>query len=300
MPAGIDAGDFARIAKVKTAWSVASATMTLELQRPDSDPINLDLPLPAKTSSDLLTAFRTKYHVDLEAYQLPSDALLGRLKRECDRKTLTALDVNKIRALNEQPVSAKKTLQIGSDTLDIVDKSDDKTLGMWGYYWRHMAMMNGCAIVGAASGWSTWQTTSRYSNFMIRKATSTPRPDWSKVIEADFATRSKWSDLIRNEGLTLETAMARASVECAHLWLLLPAAPSRPTSSGNATRQHTKPRAGPYSRAGPRLADKDAKGRPICRNFNLPHGCSRKDCTFSHTCNLEGCGRSHSRASAHN
>ena len=287
---------------------------------PEAD---LEDPLEAPVKARLDTEFLKYYHFRLRAIRTLADPLIGRMKRENDRRTWTVLPANRARsqAVYSKALSIQR-VTIGNElALDIGRRliQEILELDLRKYVNALRLIMNGHAIVGRyevpgpsgtvrAASFAPWDLCMEYVDFCEGKVFDSPfSPSVDKLRVADESTRELWCEWLRTEGLTMGECLERSKVQAAPFWLW----GEQSAHADVAAREnlHTSAPGAPRKRSAPlalsQYATETNRGKPICDAYNTTGGCAIRGCTEAHVCNFllkdgKACGsQAHVRSAGH-
>ena len=205
---------------LKQAWREADNLQTLLLENKNIGSADDDYaPLPPATHKMLNTTFETKFGFQFQPSEIGADALVGRQRREMERKQPTIYDNNKVRRLVEVQFcpQAKKQKLAQDVSINIGSKPDDLpglvTGGdLFNVLESNSVLMNTMAHAGTLhfttpSGdtilYCDYQEVRKYvarGRLAVARALATgmdPRQVTLLFLSTDLKFREKWVELIR-------------------------------------------------------------------------------------------------------
>ncbi len=266
--------------------------------------------LPAPLARAIATSFRGIFHFSFGPSEIGSDAMLGRARREMERRQPTLHDILRLKRLVEtrsRPTSKRRRLGHGLELVDAPDTEATATLvhhgeNLFSFMESHSALMNTLAHAGVLEFTPRGAAAAmRYADFVVirqysaRCRVACARALSSGVSEAetlalfkttDRAFREKWIELIRGdpELQCYTTAITTTLTSMEPLWQWENGDLHR-RSSPNGPRESTpeRKRSAPGGEEAvtpakaPRTAKTaTAKGKEVdlCKHWNDPRGCA--------------------------
>jgi len=308
-------------------WREADHTEVLRLQRRASGVGEDDLedPLPMHVTDSLMQRFEQRYNYRPGLRDLLCEPLLGRLKREIDRKSHTLITIDRVRTAREASRSVSgKRLKV-AETLHLefsasgISKGPRDVDTSWLYVHLLEILLTGHVMTGTfidAGGkmFATLQTCRDYLSFVKSKALPIvgSAPPLSAVRLADEETRSLWAEQMRS-GSSFDEAVLSTEGKMTAFWLFahrLESAEARQLVENDTQPAPRRPAALPQRNssapaAAKRVAELTSSGKEICKLWNLGKCADKCKAGRMHICNFllkggKACGAtSHRRCDAH-
>ena len=310
--------DPGELAKLKQAWREAEALNSRSLKRAAEglQGEELDSPLDSDVQKQVEDNFRKAYGwPGLPSRQVACDSLLGRVKREFERRQPSMFSILRVRTLAQaQRGNPLKTRRLSeSVSLQLGEGEDDTPASTNGLYaWLLLLQVlcttwavAGCFYTEAGSGkrdrFAHWAQTCEYYSEIAYRAhealllfTEESVVGWIQMVEEEMRARA--IELVRGVQKELwGNALLQALKDCSHRWAetrtslnprakavrpQLPVNPQTPVPPGTPTppgRPQPLPPPG-----GPAPSPKKWKtgstlmnGASVCKRWNDPRGCAK-------------------------
>ena len=302
-------------------WREVDHAESLRLQRKAQGLKQDDLedPLPDHVGEGLRQRFLERYRFSLSLNESLCEPIVGRVKREIDRKCHTLISVDRCRSARESARdSAGKHLKVGASVslhFDTTGSSKGpRTVPSVMVYLQllELLLVGGYAFVGnflyASSNtiFCSMQVVRDYLSFVRAKVaplTGQLQP-LSALRRADEDTRTLWAEAMR-EGKSFDEAVKSCEAKVAALWLF--AHPADVTSAQALVDLDPSPkrRKREEDPNAPKVASVDSSGKSLCRLWN-DGKCNPQSCKHGrqHSCNYltkagVACGQPHRRCEHH-
>ncbi|CAK0861179.1 unnamed protein product [Prorocentrum cordatum] len=286
-PSGLDPADRPLCQPVKAAWQEAEALVASELEiiRKGIGG-DWDDPIDPEVRTKKTRSFVQYYQIKLPSHLIGSDALAERLVREHERKTPTAHDLHKIRALNSEP-GAEKTVGVSIEHRTAVGADDVSTFTAHASIHKHRVLMNTLALA-AAPEWAAadWSVLLDYHEWVVLRLFERKKggvPPVEAVVRAGHSMRSRWAEAIRNDSETLAQAVLSCRTERVSLFAELHSDRAE-GDSGRPQEPAAKKARGALQRV------THLHGKELRKFYNAGTCTYGKRCRFKHACNVKGCG----------
>ena len=194
---------------------------------------DLEDPLPEGQVDSFTDRFEEYYKFALTDGEILCESLLGRLKREIDRKQQALMKCENARSMRETArTAAGKRLRVATDvTINIATKSGAKGPRAVSSNYIYIALLElvligGYALVGCfvppgkSERYAPLSELRDYLAFVKKVALPLNRspPPLHKVVRADEDTRALWAKHMR-KGLTMGEAIRKSEPKQAAFWL---------------------------------------------------------------------------------
>lgn len=231
----------AALAGLKQAWREADALISRGVKRgmEGLSEEALDDPLPHPVQTLMEKEFTDHYHFELEPRFQGSDSLVGRLKREADKRSPSMFSVTRVRSLaHANKVGDPKRHRLAESLLlelddphALLDDSSADRLRTRLYQYTVLAntwALTGCCLVDTPTGkvaFCTWPEAIRYvqmlrdkSEHLIDKYSESSVVSYLLRTEEDL--RAKAIELARKktDPISWGQALERVAKDYSHLW----------------------------------------------------------------------------------
>ena len=309
-------------------WRECEHAEQLRLSRKatGSAPDDAETPLDTQITESMLAKFEQRYGYKPPLNEQLCDPLLGRIKREIDRKSHTLIPVDRVRTARESArVTRGSSVQLPGDLeLKLPGgsvRSNREVKTVFQYLWLlEVLLIAGFVMVGnfvdasSKTLWASLQVARDYLSFVRSKAApfSGSVAPLDRVRSADEDLRCLWAEHMRR-GMTFDQAVTASIPKQEALWLfahgrdideareVIDASDSRRRTSPPPKKQRTDP---PTPTKTSRPVDSTKTGKAICRLWN--DGKCSKQCKNGrlHVCNFDkgsgiACGAAHRACEAH-
>ena len=245
------------------------------------------------------------YNITLDARLEPSDSLRGRIWREFSKRTLSVIEIKRVKSLLAQSApNSSETVKLqdtsrGALSLSFAKDPDTPVKDIISYYWGLRILVNAWSFCGnfAAKGpdgrESRFFSLSEgldYADACLRDAMQYGQGSVAWLYHNDMLTRGKMASKVRR-GALAGTALKEALSECYLEW-------RAPSTGSMQDRTPEKRRISdveslspPPPPKGPRLPTITMLkgGLKVCKAFNDSRGCRDRKCQFAHVCDVKGC-----------
>ena len=308
------------LARLKAAYESGHAAIQNAQAVDKSDASDLDQPIPDNYFQQLDQEWKRSYGIRIEAHLDPSDSLRGRIWRELRRRSLTLLDMKKVKSVvgGSSPMDEERITLEGGVSLQFAKEGYSSPKNTIEYYLRLRTLCYAWAFCGnfkqkCLDGTDRLvmplEVALNYADFALRHTSSYGSGALHWLQRNDTLTRGNMCAKVRR-GLTAAVALEEALRE-AHLeWRspgvrlsepsVFPETPERPSKRKFQDLSFTPPPPAPPK--GRALTVSMAKGgRKLCKPWNDGRGCTNKNCDDLHACDIRlpdgsACmSRSHSR-----
>ncbi|CAE7913330.1 unnamed protein product [Symbiodinium necroappetens] len=311
-------------------WREADHSESLRLQRKAAGCRDDDMEdaLPEHVTESLRQRWKQRYNFSLPLSETLCEPLVGRIKREIERKTHTLISVERVRSAKETARSGVgKKLKMSEDvTVSIasvgVVKGPRSVPSVMVYLSLLEILLHGYAYVGnfvdhtSNSLYCSLDCIREYLAFVKSKVAPLTggMHSLSDLRRADEDSRTLWAEQMRS-GKTFDEAVQASEAKVAALWLFasrtdVGAASAVVVEEDDDARPTKRPKGDPNNGVvapppPPAVANVNAEGKSICRLFNEGK-CNGQKCKHGrlHVCNFltkKGavCGQAHRRCDAH-
>ena len=297
-----------QLARLRMAWREADAAIARGVKRTAEglEDENLDAPLASEIFKEVGKAFRTFYNwPDVPAERMGSDKLLGRTRKEFQRKEPSLIPMLKVKSLTTSQFEPqeKKTKLSATAVLTVLAGDEQQAEAPSLFQWLSCfdIMVNTWALAGCFDvthdarpiKYCHWSQADQYKFEFQNKAFQLRQKHSEKAVfnylcEVESSVRSKAIELARStEGVPWGPALLRSVKENSHLWQ-----EKRGMLSGGGDQAF---RNNALSNSSVKRVQHFQQSPPICRFF-LEGNCSNGDrCRFSH---LRGGNQSNSTTSS--
>ena len=288
-------------AAIKNARDVASKI--------DADK-DLDEPLGEVQMSQLMADWKKSYDLDMDPQLEPADTLRGRVFREFKRKSMTVLEMRKIKTVVSACVPSTTEVAVLSDSLALQLKREQISpiKDVVQYYWRLRTLCYCWAFCGnwmmvdhdgVSRKMMTLTEALSYADNALREAMTYGAGSLSWLERVDTLTRGRMASLVRrgwSAGQALKEARRESYLDWRSPTLIDPQA-----STGTKRRPDGVPEP-PSKAARPlvRTVSMLKGGKKLCKPWNDDRGCSG-NCGNAHLCDVRlesgaACGQKHKRS----
>ena len=304
-------------------WREVDHAESLRLRRASNRMIwNLEDPLPEHVGEGLRQRFLERCRFSLPLQESLCEPLVGRIKREIDRKCHTLIPVDRCRSAKESSRdSAGKRLKVGASVslhFDTAGSSKGPRPVPTVLVYLHLLellLVGGYAFVGNFLDATTnhifcsMQVVRDYLSFVRAKVAplNGQLQSLSSLRRADEDTRTLWAEAMR-EGKTFDDAVKACEGKVAALWLFAHSADllfARAVVETEPDSKRRKLEDNPPPPPPSNIAPVDSAGKSICRLWN-DGKCSAKQCKHGrlHICNYKtssgvACGQANRRCEKH-
>ena len=271
-------------ARIRAAWRAAkNLILKKEKGQVTGTSEDTEEPLDDTVSGELWQSWIDYYHFQLDIFLKPSDNLLGRIYRECQRGQATVIPIKRVQNLAVAALpTTRQQRDLGNNVRLIVDAESDPVMNVYLYYMGLRVLGNAYAITGqhdvpsrAGSGnvrFAPWEVNCMYADSCLRKVMTTPvRQDlqlqWLQ--SKDELTRTRMVELMRT-GWPQGEALTKAIADTEVAWTVLPTQGTN-TTAVNDLQPPPPPAGGKGSRKMPH-ANHDNSGKAICKPWYDPRG----------------------------
>ena len=138
------------LARLKAAYECGHAAIQNSQAVDKSDTSDLDQPIPENYFQQLDQEWKRSYGIRIEAHLDPSDALRGRIWRELRRRTLTLLDMRKVKSVvgGSSPMDEERITLEGGVSLQFAKEGYSSPKYTIEYYLRLRTLCYAWAFCG--------------------------------------------------------------------------------------------------------------------------------------------------------
>ncbi|CAE7257437.1 unnamed protein product [Symbiodinium microadriaticum] len=274
-------------AAIKNARDVASKI--------DADK-DLDEPLGEVQMSQLMADWKKSYDLEMDPQLEPADTLRGRVFREFKRKSMTVLEMRKVKTVVSACVPSTTEVAMLSDSLALQLKREQISpiKDVVQYYWRLRTLCYCWAFCGnwmmvdhdgVSRKMMTLTDALAYADNALREAMTYGAGSLSWLERVDTLTRGRMASLVRR-GWSASQALKEARRESYLDWRS-PASSDPQGEAGPVRRRPDGVPEPPAKVARPlvRTVSMLKGGRKLCKPWNDDRGCSG-NCGNAHLCDV--------------
>jgi hypothetical protein len=310
-------------------WRECDSQETMRLSRRAAgiQQDHVEDPLDGHVLEGLQTRFTAKYGWFPGLANMICDPLLGRIRRETDRRSHTLIPLERVRIGGEVSRTNKnKEVPMGDMTVTFNTSGIAKgprTIQNTYCYLRLLEVLLVAYVfvgnfihAGSTSLFATMQTAMDYLEYVRSRACplNAPARDLSRVRKADEDTRLLWADRMRG-GMSFDEAVKDCMGQQAAHWMWTSEADARKVRDATQEEQDIEehPRGSkrslqtiPNEIKKQRVISQSSSGKALCNLWNDGKCTAKGDCKNGrvHSCNHEmpngkACGKHHRRCEAH-
>lgn len=300
------------LARFKSAYRAGMDALQATKQVSIGTSEDLEQPIPEGKLSQLQRDWDQTYRITLDAHLEPSDALKGRVWREFSKRSLSVIEVKRVKSLLAQSTpSSSETVKLqdtsrGALSLSFARETDAPIKDVVSYYFALRVLMNAWAFCGNFMAKGVNGTESKffrlaegldYADGCLRDAMSYGHGSVAWLFHNDMMTRGKVASKVRR-GYLAGHALRESLAEC-HLEWRAPS-PTAMVERLGEKRKASEIEGGavPSPSKGSRLQTITMLkgGLKVCKAFNDARGCRDRKCPHAHVCDVKGCGsKDHNR-----
>ena len=303
-------------AAFETGLKAIQASQEVSAKVSDQD---MDVPVPESNALQLAADWTRAYGVTIDPELEPSDALRGRVWREFRRRTMTVIDLKKVKTVLQitqphvtQEVQLHETSGANTQIALQIGRAADAEIGTVVQYYFALRTL---AYAWAWSGNYTiadYDSVDRrmisltqalaYADLALRETMRYGSSDLAWMIRNDIATRGRMASRVRrgwSAGKALEEALRESYLDWRSPSIAKqprhePSTPKR-TAQVDLTDVPTPPKVARVA-----TVSMLKGGKRICKGFNDARGCNNPRCPDEHVCDVKtkdgACGsRKHNR-----
>ena len=302
------------IARTRSAYKMASEAMKSTQAKTASmeSAQDLDDPLHADTARDLQATFKKEYNLEVDSRLMPSDSLLGRVRREWHRGTPTVVPLHKVKSIiGDRAPMDRKSLPVGAGDIQLVvhEPATENVTSIIDAYWRLRVLTMAWALCGTDEVDSVIKPNTKvkvltlshalaYADFVLYSTTEFGSGQLQWLIEKDNLCRGRMVGYMRRgmpAGEALQSALDESKLE----WrersnkrgppseLPDPGTPTR-KAKGSGKSPGGAQRSAPVYSSGKALRTISTlpKGMKVCKPWNDGRGCTNTSCPDTHCCDI--------------
>ena len=291
------------LARWKAAYTMGHSAIQ-QGNAPDKEALDIDNPIPEGQHSQLAAEWTRVYNLPLDPHLDPSDSLRGRIWREFRRRSLTLLELKRVKSiiggsspLEEERISldAGVTLAFGKDTATAPKNVTDA-------YLRLRTLMNAWAFSGnfkmkCLDGQDKiampLHVAMNYADMCLRHTSSYGGNSLQWLLKNDLLTRGAMCAKVRRgicPAVALEESLRETHLEWRSPGVRVPEPPLAPTTPrGSGSKRHLEDEGPPTPPKVParfQTVSMLKGGRKLCKAWNDSRGCNNRSCDSVHACDV--------------
>eukprot|EP00439_Symbiodinium_sp_Y106_P041725 s3206_g5.t1 len=300
-------GDRLVLARLKAAYEAGFAAVHNSQAVEKQDASDLDQPIPDNFFQQLDQEWKRSYNLPIEAHLDPCDSLRGRIWRELRRRTLTLLELRKVRSVigGSAPLEEEKISLDGGVTLQFAKEGYAAPKNVIEYYlrlrtlcvaWAWCGNFRQKCLDGKDKLVMPLHVSLDYADMALRHCSSYGSSSLAWLQRNDLLTRGSMCAKVRR-GMTAAVALQEALHET-HLEWRSPGpraleasvgTPGGPKSGGKRLQEDTTPPPPPAKVPRVHTVSMAKGGRKLCKAWNDGRGCQDNRCDAIHARLPSGC-----------
>ena len=297
-------GDRLVLARLKAAYEAGFAAVHNSQAVEKQDASDLDQPIPDNFCQQLDQEWKRSYNLPIEAHLDPCDSLRGRIWRELRRRTLTLLELRKVRSVigGSAPLEEEKISLDGGVTLQFAKEGYAAPKNVIEYYlrlrtlcvaWAWCGNFRQKCLDGKDKLVMPLHVSLDYADMALRHCSSYGSSSLAWLQRNDLLTRGSMCAKVRR-GMTAAVALQEALHETHLEWrspgprALEPSVgtPGGPKSGGKRLQEDTTPPPPPAKVPRVQTVSMAKGGRKLCKAWNDGRGCQDNRCDAIHACDV--------------